>query len=158
MRPPDLGPRGEGWVLAQFLVGGLVIFLSARRLPKVARRGPSPGIPLGAGLMVAGTWMVARGAADLGPSLTPFPRPLDHAELVERGVFASIRHPIYAGVIGVCFGWSILSRSPAAFVASIGETLLFVAKASLEEEWLLRRYRGYVAYRSRTDRFLPGIY
>ncbi|MEI6071737.1 MAG: hypothetical protein WCS31_08085 [Verrucomicrobiae bacterium] len=32
------------------------------------------------------------GATALGRNLTPFPKPSDHAELIQRGIYAKIRH------------------------------------------------------------------
>jgi protein-S-isoprenylcysteine O-methyltransferase Ste14 len=159
VRAPQLGPRGEGWVVAQFAVGGLVAALGAAEL----RRSPRPTtwrairIPMGLAVIGIGVVTAARGASDLGTSLTPMPRPLEDATLVETGIYARIRHPIYAGVAAVCFGWAILSGSRPAAALSVVEAAIFWAKAGVEEAWLRDRYAGYVAYARRTHRFIPGL-
>lgn len=161
MRPPRLGPRGEGWVVAQFAVGGIVVALGARRLPRLRLLSGGPrrwiAAALGGTLVALGAWTVGRGARDLGASLTPMPRPLADARLVESGIYARLRHPIYAGVIGLGFGWAILTGSRPALVAAAAETLVFLAKTSVEEEWLRARYPSYAGYEARTHRFIPGV-
>ena len=44
----------------------------------------------------------------LGESLTPFPKPPAEAQLVRRGIYAKMRHPIYAGLIALSSGWAYL--------------------------------------------------
>jgi protein-S-isoprenylcysteine O-methyltransferase Ste14 len=128
-------------------------------------RGLAPGTPLGWLLLAIGIlfvavggWLVAAGFRDLGPSLTPLPRPRDDAVLVERGIYETIRHPIYAGLIGAGLGWSLVTRSLAAAAVTAGLALYLDLKSRREEAWLEERYPGYAGYRSRTRRFVPRIY
>jgi protein-S-isoprenylcysteine O-methyltransferase Ste14 len=157
MTLPQLGPRGEGWVIAQFAVGGAVAALGAASLR--TSRAPLPWIriPIGAALMTVGLWAAARGSIDLGASLTPMPRPHPDSALVDTGIYATIRHPIYAGIGALCFGWAILTGSGAALAASVAEGLVFWGKSTVEEEWLRARYPEYTAYAARTHRFIPGL-
>ncbi len=159
-RLPDLGPRGEGWVVGQVLLLGLLVAVS---LPRISHLLP-PDLPswvafaFGAmSLAVAGTTLVS-GFRDLGRNLSPLPRPRSDAILVESGIYASLRHPVYAGLILGGIGWSSLTRSLPAFVVAVILAIWLDAKARREEAWLLERYTGYAAYRRRTKRFLPGVY
>jgi protein-S-isoprenylcysteine O-methyltransferase Ste14 len=78
--------------------------------------------------------------------------------MVERGIYRRIRHPIYAGLILAAIGWATLSGSPPAFAAAVALAVFMDAKARREEAWLADRYAEYAAYRTRTKRFLPGVY
>src|SRR5439155_15329213 len=76
-RLPDLGPRGEGWVVAQVLLIGLILIAGR---PGLGR--PIPGnlvawleLAVGAGALVVAAWALGRAFVDLGRSLTPLPRP-----------------------------------------------------------------------------------
>jgi hypothetical protein len=69
-----------------------------------------------AGIVIctAGLALVLLGSLSLGRSLSPFPRPNKNARLVESGVFALVRHPIYTGFSLLGLGWSVLWTSLAA--------------------------------------------
>ena len=70
------------------------------------------GIVVGIMAIAAGLILAVRGVLDLGRALTPVPRPRDDAELVETGVYALARHPIYGGLIlGSLAGRSCRRRS-----------------------------------------------
>jgi protein-S-isoprenylcysteine O-methyltransferase Ste14 len=159
-RLPDLGPRGEGWVLGQLLLFGLLVAVSLPGLSNLAPRSLLDWLALTAGLaaMLAAGGLVLAAFRELGRNLTPMPRPRDDAVLVETGIYASIRHPIYAGLILGGIGWSAFSRSlPAAGVTLI-LAIYFDLKSRREEAWLADRFPGYAAYRDRTRRFVPRAY
>jgi protein-S-isoprenylcysteine O-methyltransferase Ste14 len=159
-RLPDLGPRGEGWVIGQIVLltacwalGFPGVFLINLDNPIVLLL-----LVVGPLAMLAGALSVAAGVLQLGRSLTPMPRPRDDARLVAAGVYATVRHPIYGGLMIWAIGWAAFTASPAALVAALGLCVWLDAKARREEAWLVERYPGYAAYRARTKRFLPAVY
>ena len=157
---PDLGPHGEGWVVGQVALIGLVVVLGLpgpRRIPPESVIG-WVGFLLGVAAIGIGAWLLIRGVADLGRSLSPLPRPRPDGRLIDTGIYARLRHPIYAGMIVAAFGWSALTGSLGALVATLLLAVFLDAKARREEAWLLERYDGYADYRRRSKRFLPGIY
>lgn len=157
---PDLGPRGEGWVVGQLVLIGLVVLLGLpgpRRIPPEGVIG-WVGFLVGVAAIAAGAWLLTRGVADLGRSLSPMPRPRPDGRLIDSGIYARLRHPIYAGIIFASFGWSALTESLGALLATLLLAVFLDAKARREEMWLLERYDGYADYRRRSKRFLPGIY
>ena len=111
------------------------------------------GVPLAA----AGLVLLRRGVADLGGNLTPNPRPRDDGELVETGIYARVRHPIYGGLILLAVGWGLITASPPSLVLAAALAVFFVLKARREEAWLVVRYPGYQAYRARTRRLIPWL-
>lgn len=155
-RLPSLGPRGEGWVAIQ----GLVLAMTAA----AGFVGPSwtgairvatsivSVVLIGGGLVLA-----IKGARDLRDALTPLPYPRAGVELVETGVYALVRHPIYGGLVLAAVGWGLLMASPAALVASAFVLGFFELKSRREEAWLEGRFAGYAAYRARTRRLIPWI-
>jgi len=65
------------------------------------------------------------GALVLGKSLTPFPKPPAQAQLVRRGAYAMVRHPIYARLMALSLGSTSLWGSlPGAALALIQAVLL----------------------------------
>jgi len=157
-RVPSLGPRGEGWVALQFLLLALVA------LSGVVAGGAWSGslaslVSLaGLALMLGGAALLGRGLMDLGNSLTPLPFPRDDARLVESGVYALVRHPLYGGLTLTAFGWALVSASLLTLLLAGGLLVFFDLKSRLEETWLRQRYAGYADYMRRTRRLLPWVY
>ncbi len=77
-------------------------------------------------------------------------------ELVHRGLFRRVRHPIYSGFGLVFAGAALVAPAwPVGGVSIVGWAALF-AEARLEERALLERFGPtYAAYLRRTGRFLP---
>jgi protein-S-isoprenylcysteine O-methyltransferase Ste14 len=156
-RLPALGPRGEGWVLAQSPL--LVIVVAAGWFLGPDWSGPLRivGVVAGIPLMVGGVGLIVRAMANLGGAMTPMPRPVDDGQLVVTGAFALVRHPIYSGIIAFAFGWALVRASVMAILWAAVLAGFFYLKSAREETWLETRYPGYAAYRSRTPRFIPWI-
>lgn len=147
--------------MGQFVLLALLLLAS---LPGL-RRGLWPetaigwlGFVAGATLIGVAGLVLVRAFADLGESLTPVPRPRPDARLVESGIYAHVRHPIYAALMLASVGWSSLTSSLSAFAVALVLVVFLDAKARREEAWLAERYTAYVEYRRRSKRFLPGIY
>jgi protein-S-isoprenylcysteine O-methyltransferase Ste14 len=159
-RIPALGPRGEGWVIGQVVLLGACLVLGARNIGRFDL-GYSPGwllLLVGPSIMLLGAAVLAAGVRDLGRSMTPWPRPREEASLVETGIYATLRNPIYAGMIVLAIGWAAFTASPTGLLAALLLGPWLDLKARREEAWLSARYPGYDAYRSRTSRFVPGVY
>jgi protein-S-isoprenylcysteine O-methyltransferase Ste14 len=159
-RIPALGPRGEGWVIGQFVLLGACAALGVRNIGRFDLATPVVWLLLLAGpaAMLLGAVLLSAGVRDLGLSMTPWPRPHGGASLVETGIYARMRNPIYAGMIVLAIGWAAFTASPTALLAALVLASWLDLKARREEAWLSARYPGYDAYRSRTSRFVPGIY
>ena len=156
MRLPSLGPRGEGWVAIQALL--LAATVAAGMVgPAWADGARVATTASGSVLILGGGVLALLGIRDLRDALTPLPYPLTDAELVETGVYALVRHPIYGGLVIASLGWALLTASPAAFGAAAVLLGFFELKSRREEAWLEERFPGYAAYRTRTRRLIPWI-
>ncbi|HEY8135185.1 MAG TPA: isoprenylcysteine carboxylmethyltransferase family protein [Candidatus Limnocylindrales bacterium] len=157
-RLPSLGPRGEGWVALQLLLL-LAIVAAAMALPlPVGDSVEQVARVVGLGALVGGLVVFALGIVTLGSSLSPLPAPLPSAELVERGIYRFIRHPIYTGLVLAALGGSVYTVSPLAVGLTALLAVVLDLKARREEAWLRERFAGYAAYAARTKRFIPGLY
>ena len=112
------------------------------------------------GLLIAvGVVVLVASSAQLGPALTPYPRPRERGEVVERGLYARVRHPIYGAAVLIAAGWSLAFASVVGGVLTAVLALFLDLKSRREEQWLARRYPGYAAYRERVRaRFVPRVY
>lgn len=156
-RLPDLGPRGEGWFLIQIPLFA-VIALAGSLGPAWGGATRLAGLAIGGGLIVGGGLFAVRGLMDLGGSLTPFPKPLPDARLVEAGAYRQARHPIYGGLILAAAGWGLATASPVGLALAVALAAFFDLKSRREEVWLAEQFEGYAAYRGRTKRLLPWLY
>jgi protein-S-isoprenylcysteine O-methyltransferase Ste14 len=155
---PALGPHGEGWFLLQILFM-LAILIAGLLAGAQWSGGPRFAAAVaGSVLIVAGVALGYFGIRDLDRSLSPLPRPRDTAVLIQDGVYRQLRHPIYAGLMLIAIGWSLLMASLLALGLSLALALLLDLKARREEVWLRDRYPGYSEYASHTKRFVPGLY
>jgi protein-S-isoprenylcysteine O-methyltransferase Ste14 len=132
--------RGGGWVAVQ-----LVIFAVIAATWFVGPRVTYLGLFLAA----IGVALIAWSVRELGSSITPFPKPLPRGELVQTGPYRLLRHPIYVGGTVFFAGLSLaFSAWGLALTAVLG--LFWVAKARVEERYLLERFPEYAEYRART--------
>ena len=154
---PELGPRGEGWVLIQGVLLVLVAAAGWSLGPDWSGPVRLVGVVAGLALIACGITLVVRGVADLGGAMTPLPRPRDGAALVETGAYRLVRHPIYGGLILAAFGWAIVQASSVAVILAAALAVFFRLKSAREERWLELRHPDYAAYRARTRRFIPWI-
>lgn len=154
-RLPSLGPRGEGW-----LIGQIVFFVAIASAPGDVWPEPAQSIGRWGGtlLLLVGLALTVWAVFDLGPNLTPFPRPRRAGVLVEHGIYRTLRHPVYAGLVLITAGWSLMHGSVIGLVLSLVFAGFLDLKARREEVLLAAVFPDYEAYRRRTRRFIPGVY
>src|SRR5438876_7060011 len=151
-RLPELGPRGEGWVVLQLLLGAAIAGCGFVGVYWPGSVESFFGI-LGFMIAVAGALLLVLGVLSLGTSFTPLPRPRARTRLRQGGIFRLVRHPVYGGAILIGLGWS-LADAPLGLAPTALLTLLLDLKARREEDWLIERFPEYAAYRTRTPRRL----
>lgn len=150
MNPKTLGRL---WVTLQFGLLFALALLCLLELPQ-----SSPGLASWALWIASATlglwtlWVNRPGNFNIRPE----PHPDGH--LVQEGPYRWVRHPMYGAVL-------LLAAGATAWLANfIGGSLwgvllaVLIAKANLEERWLMAHYPQYTGYRLRTWRFAPWIY
>jgi len=147
-------------VVVQFILFGLIA------LAPLAQWG-QPGWPVpwgwaariaGLALGAAGGLLALAGLLGLGRNLSALPHPKDDAELVERGAYRLVRHPIYGGLLLGASGWGLLTNSGWALVFAAALFGWFELKSRREEARLRAKFAGYAAYQQRTKKFFPYLY
>ena len=146
--PPSLGSRGQGWVAAQFVLLGVALLVGLLDLSgwPVALRGGLRYV--GVLVIAAGVVLAVYAVLGLGSSLTALPAPVEHGRLRTEGVYSVVRHPIYAALLLVVLGWSLLS-SPWVLLVWLALAVVLDLKRQVEEDFLERTYEEYAAYRAR---------
>ena len=115
---------------------------------------------LGAIVMSLSVVIIAKAHKDLGRQWTHTPKQVDHPELITRGIYASIRHPMYTAH----FLWGIsqsllLWNWIAGFGFLIGFVVFCPLRLKLEEANLRQTFgQRYDQYAATTPRFLPKLW
>lgn len=113
---------------------------------------------LGLGLVVTGCAVNLLGRAALGGNWADPVTLYRDQTLVRHGVFALVRHPLYASLVWMFVGGSLLFRNLAALAATLLVFLpAMVYRARQEEVLLASRFPEYQAYRRRVGMLFPRL-
>jgi protein-S-isoprenylcysteine O-methyltransferase Ste14 len=79
-------------------------------------------------------------------------------ELVQRGPYRFVRHPIYTGVLIMSFATALVQSRLAGFVGVLLMFASFWIKLDIEERLMLQQFpQRYAAYRQRVKRIIPFV-
>ena len=85
---------------------------------------------------------------DLGRNLSPFPRPTNNCNLVTTGIYRFTRHPMYYSLIFISIGVFIIKLSIYYLFLTISLALIIKFKISLEEKYLMKKFKNYLLYKN----------
>ncbi len=86
-------------------------------------------------------------------NMAPVPKP--ESELVTSGIYAVVRHPLYAAAIITSVGLMLLHGSAAVGLTCALTIVFYSFKSSYEETLLREHYPGYEVYMKETGRLWP---
>jgi protein-S-isoprenylcysteine O-methyltransferase Ste14 len=149
----EFGTRGEEYTVTQvfllfcILIGGVPIV------------GDFLALVCGPVLVLAGSAILAVSVNDLGASNSPWPVPGPSSDgLKTGGLYAQFRHPVYAGLLAVCAGVSVITGSSARLLLTAALLYSLNVKADYEEGELMKKYPEYAAYKEEVpSRFFPKV-
>lgn len=155
-----LGSKGEGYVIIQFGLFGLIFVTPFLTRPSNNWSDPWRTAGLIAGLVFLGCGLLLAlwGLLSLGDNLTAVPRPKENASMVQNGAYRLVRHPIYSGIILGALGWGFFMNSWPTLLLVIILFLFFDVKSRQEEKWLAEKYENYHAYQTKVKKLIPFIY
>lgn len=148
-----------GLLLATF--AGLIIFIPLDVFRFHLMREPgalvsTAGLLLGA----AGWWLIARAMHEnaFAAPVVKYQKERAH-RVIDSGVYATVRHPMYSGFIPFAVGTCLWLGSYAAALVSIVPIAVMAARIIIEERFLTRELEGYGAYAERTPyRLIPFVW
>lgn len=133
----EVGSRGEKWSsLILMLVSSILIGLHAffERLVGFLIRTSSVFY------ILVGILMILNGLLELKSNMSLFFAPVERSKLVTSGVFRLVRHPIYGGLLLLCFGVSIAAQRFDKLVLTIALAAVLDKVADIEETALLQEH------------------
>ena len=142
-------------VLGQFVVPGFYIL--SRWLDVANFDAPGAALPLGVVAWLAGLWLFWRSHRDLGDNWSVTLTVRDAHELVTRGVYRRVRHPMYASLFLLGLAQALLLPNwIAGGSALVAVAVLCLVRVPREESMMCDvfgdRYRDY---RRRTGALVP---
>jgi protein-S-isoprenylcysteine O-methyltransferase Ste14 len=83
----------------------------------------------------------------------------EHHELVERGPYRYVRHPIYSGMLLMLAGLVIRLTDVASIIILLAILVSFLIRIQQEEALLTRHFPvAYPAYKRRTKKLIPLVF
>lgn len=145
----EFGQRGEVYVATQVF---LVLCILFGGLPVL---GDFLNFVCGPVLMAVGAGFCALGLVDMGSSLSPWPVPTGD-ELVTDGIYSKVRHPLYAGLLAIMAGFSVLTGSAPRLLLTAALWYTLDLKSDYEEKELIKEHAEYEAYQEEVPgKFFP---
>ena len=99
--------------------------------------------------------LVAVGTIKSTAQVAPEPKP--GSQLVSRGVYRYLRHPIYTGIVLTVVGLFLKKPTWPMALMSVVILVFLAVKVRYEEKLLTAFYPNYPEYRKQTGGLLPGL-
>ena len=156
-------PLADRIVLGMFLVtfAGLMIFIPLDVFRFHLMNEPGTLVSMaGLVLFAAGWWLIARAMHEnaFAAPVVKYQKERAH-RVIDSGVYATVRHPMYSGFIPFLMGTCVWLGSYAAALLSIVPIAVIATRIVIEEHFLRRELEGYAAYVERTPyRLIPFVW
>lgn len=114
----------------------------------------------GSRFYVAGWWIMTL-AMKVNPFAVPVVRLQEerHQRVIETGVYAVVRHPMYTGFFPMVVGPALWLESYIAALLAIVPIAVLAVRSAFEERFLKRELRGYEAYTKKVRyRLIPFVW
>ncbi len=114
---------------------------------------------IGLALFVAGACLRVVANRTLAKSYSYVLGVVKPKELVKRGVYRFVRHPIYLALLLYGFGVPLVFASVYGLIVSLGFVPCVLYRIRLEEELLIREFGDeYTEYKKQTKKLIPYVY
>ena len=155
-------PR-SGRVAYALLLTVACCLLSGRLGPGGLRWRVLPGGPVttaaGETLLIAGLLTAVWARLCLGANWSGSVTLREGHEVIDRGPYRYVRHPIYSGLLAMMIGTALILGHLSGLLGAGLALLGFWQKLRQEERWLCGHFPAvYPAYMNRTKALLPGLF
>ncbi|MGO9062060.1 MAG: methyltransferase family protein [Candidatus Binataceae bacterium] len=140
---------------------GVMLFIPLDVFRFHAIRAPGPIISFVGLMLFAAGWVLIAMAFRENAFAAPVVKYQQerHQRTIDSGVYAIVRHPMYASVVPLLVGMSLWLQSYAAALLSIVPVAAVALRIVFEEEFLKRELPGYEAYTRKVRfRMIPLVW
>jgi len=82
----------------------------------------------------------------------------NNSKVIDSGVYAWVRHPMYLGILLFCLGFFFFSPSLLSLIIWITFFVIYDKMTVYEEKDLVRIFgKEYISYQNRVSKWFPGI-
>lgn len=140
-----------------------IVWLGWRQFPAYFEQPSQPPsaawVYIGLVLTACGLGFTIWARRVLGPNWSAMPSLKKDHELIQRGPYRVVRHPIYTGLLLAVFG-SCLAEGPVWNLCVVGmAAILLMVKLKAEEALLARQFpEAYRQYRRHVKALIPFLY
>ena len=152
----------EGGLLVLVWIGFFIPFVWIASPAFSFAEYPLRAAPLAAGVIcfVFGLWVFYRAHADLGTNWSITLELREQHQLITRGVYRQIRHPMYSALVLYSLAHALVIPNWVAGPSNVIAFGILLALRVGAEERMMRDEFGneYAAYAARTKRLIPGVW
>ena len=137
------------------IVAMQISLIVAIALPFDAVGWTLPASALVAAGIIVGLWALT---ANRPGNFAIRPEPKPDGQLVTRGPYAYVRHPMYLAVMLAMLGFCLGYGTPWRWAALAALAIVLAIKMRIEEAAMVTRHPGYAEYARSTKRIVPFIW
>lgn len=152
--------RGTGPIFALAMLVAIAGSMAvAFGFPRSRLPGGWPPFAIGLALIWAGLGLNRWSRWALGPAYRPVVTIIEDQQVVMRGPYRALRHPMYAGGILMCLGVGLLTGTWIGLALWLLPPAALVRRIHVEEEVLGENLgETYVTFRDSRSRLIPRIW
>lgn len=147
--------------IAAMVLAFLLLFTGDLRFGVLARRfvPHTPDVPfIGLALMLLGLMMAVWARTTLGSNWSGAVTVKQGHQLIRRGPYALVRHPIYTGLLSMVAGTALVIGEVRCIAAFVVAAVAFHVKSRMEERFMMERFGAqYEDYRRRVKALVPWV-
>lgn len=142
-------------ILVAWVIGSIA--KSANHQPIFGREPMLPTAGLGVVLTILGIAFAIWARAHLGRNWSPAPAIKENHELITSGPYATVRHPIYTGMLIAALGSGLVYAT--WFIMFVIALFVFLRRVRIEESFMMSQFPNqYPEYKKRTWALIPFIF
>jgi|SRR5579863_3613385 len=107
---------------------------------------------------IGGLTLVFQSHRALGRNWSPEVVIQEKHELIEKGPYAYIRHPLYSGLLLMFMGMALYCGRKACIIVFVCCFVAYYFKSQMEERLLAKTFPAYSEYKRRTKALIPFIW